>query len=323
MSLAEATKKIEKQFGKGAIRRLGDHDPVRVEAISTGILSLDLAIGVGGIPKGRVIEILGAESGGKTTLTLSVIAECQKAGGVAAFIDAEHSFDPVWAAKIGVDVDNLYVTQPDYGEQALEIAEALIKSDGVGVVVVDSVAALTPKSELDGEFGDAQMGLQARMMSQAMRKLTGSVHKSKSPIIFINQIREKLGVMFGNPETTPGGRALKFYSSVRLDVRRSGVIKSGEDPIGARTKVKVIKNKVAAPFKTAEFDLMFDRGISREGDLLDLGVLHGFVEKSGSWFSFVSGDRLAQGRENSVERLREDKASAAQLEAKIREKLSA
>lgn len=318
MTLKEQITRLDKQFGKGILVRLGDHDPVQVDAISTGVLSLDIALGVGGLPKGRVVEIMGVESGGKTTVTLSTIAQCQKAGGLAAFIDAEHSFDPKWAAKLGVDVDNLLVSQPDYGEQALEVAEALVKSNEIGIIVVDSVAALTPKAEIEGEMGDSHMGLQARMMSQAMRKLTAIVHKSNTCLCFINQIREKIGVMFGSPETTTGGRALRFYSSVRLDVRRLSTLKNGEEPIGVRTKVKVIKNKVAAPFKTAEFDLLFGHGISKEGDLLDVAATTDLLEKSGSWIT-IYGQRF-QGRDNAIARLREDKELAGKLEAAVRER---
>lgn len=320
MVIQDVLSKLDKQFGKGTIGRLGDHDRVKVDVIPTGLLSLDLALGVGGIPRGRVVEIVGLESGGKTSLTLSVIGQAQKAGGMVAFIDAEHSFDPDWASKLGVDVDNLLVSQPDYGEQALEIASSLIQSGLLFLVVIDSVAALTPKSEIEGEFGDAQMGLQARMMSQAMRKLTAVTHKSNTSFILINQIREKLGVMFGSPETTPGGKALRFYSSVRLDVRRSQTIKEGENSVGNRVKIKVIKNKCAPPFRSTEVDLLFKSGFSHVGDLVDLGVTHGVVQKSGSWFS-LNGERIGQGRANAVSYLEENKEVADKLEAEIRKLL--
>jgi recombination protein RecA len=294
-----AISQIEKTYGKGSIMRLGNRDVlVPVSVIPTGSISLDAALGVGGFPRGRVIEVYGPESGGKTTLTLHVIAEAQKLGGQAAFIDAEHALDPVYARKLGVDVDNLLVSQPDNGEQALEIAEALIRSNAVDVVVVDSVAALVPKAELEGEMGEPQMGLQARLMSQALRKLTAIVSKSKTCLIFINQIREKIGVMFGNPETTTGGRALKFYSSIRVDIRRVQSIKEGDRVVGSRTRGKVVKNKVAAPFREAEFDIIYGEGVSKEGDLLDLGVTRGILEKSGTWISY-KGERLGQGRENA------------------------
>jgi recombination protein RecA len=294
-----AISQIEKQYGKGSIMRLGNRDVlVPVSVIPTGSISLDAALGVGGFPRGRVIEVYGPESGGKTTLTLHVIAEAQKLGGQAAFIDAEHALDPVYARKLGVDVDNLLVSQPDNGEQALEIAEALIRSNAVDVVVVDSVAALVPKAELEGEMGEPQMGLQARLMSQALRKLTAIVSKSKTCLIFINQIREKIGVMFGNPETTTGGRALKFYSSIRIDIRRIQSIKEGDRVVGSRTRGKVVKNKVAAPFREAEFDIIYGEGVSKEGDLLDLGVMKNVLEKSGTWLSY-KGERLGQGRENA------------------------
>ncbi len=297
---------IEKQFGKGSILRLGSKDAiVPVTVISTGSISLDAALGVGGFPRGRVTEIYGPESSGKTTIALQVVAEAQKKGGMAAFIDVEHALDPVYARKLGVDVDNLLVSQPDYGEQALEITGALIASGSIDVLVVDSVAALVPKAELDGEMGDSHMGLQARLMSQALRKLTGVVSKSKTCLIFINQIREKIGVMFGNPETTTGGRALKFYASIRVDIRRIAAIKDGDAVVGNRTKVKVVKNKVASPFREAEFDIIYGEGISKEGDLLDLGVAQNLIEKSGSWFSY-KGDRIGQGRENARQFLKDN-----------------
>src|SRR3954471_11447961 len=312
---------IEKQFGKGSIMRLGSKEAiVPISVISTGSISFDAALGVGGVPRGRVVEVFGPESSGKTTIALQVIAEAQKAGGMAAFVDAEHALDPLYAKKLGVDVDNLLVSQPDYGEQALEITEALVRSGAIDVLVVDSVAALVPKAELDGEMGDSHMGLQARLMSQALRKLTGTVSKSRTCLIFINQIREKIGVMFGNPETTTGGRALKFYSSVRMDIRRIAAIKDGDVVIGSRTKVKVVKNKVAAPFREAEFDMMYGEGISREGDVLDLGVLHEIIEKSGAWFSY-KGERIGQGRENSKQFLKDNKDIMARMEIDVRKKL--
>jgi recombination protein RecA len=319
--LEAAIAQIEKSHGKGAIMRLGSKDVlVPVSVIPSGCLSLDAALGVGGFPRGRVIEIYGPESGGKTTLTLQVIAEAQKLGGQAAFIDAEHALDPVYARKLGVDVDNLLVSQPDNGEQALEIAETLIRSGGVDVVVVDSVAALVPKAELEGEMGEPQMGLQARLMSQALRKLTAIVSKSRTCLIFINQIREKIGVMFGNPETTTGGRALKFYASMRVDIRRIQAIKEGDKVVGSRTRAKVVKNKVAAPFREAEFDILYGEGISREGDLIDLGVDKGVLEKTGTWLSF-NGERMGQGRENARVFLKENKDLREKLEAALRKKL--
>jgi recombination protein RecA len=307
---------IEKQFGKGSIMRLGSKEAiVPIAVIPTGAISFDAALGVGGFPRGRVVEIFGPESSGKTTIALQVIAQAQKTGGMAAFVDAEHALDPGYAKKLGVDVDNLLVSQPDYGEQALEITEALVRSGAIDVLVVDSVAALVPKAELDGEMGDSHMGLQARLMSQALRKLTGTVSKSRTCLIFINQIREKIGVMFGNPETTTGGRALKFYSSVRVDIRRIAAIKEGDVVTGSRTKVKVVKNKVAAPFREAEFDIMYGEGISREGDLIDIAVNHNLLEKSGSWFSY-KGERIGQGRENARQFLKDNK-----LEAEVRKEL--
>jgi recombination protein RecA len=319
--LAAAISQIEKDHGKGAIMRLGSRDIlVPVSVIPSGCLSIDAALGVGGFPRGRVIEIYGPESGGKTTMTLHVIAEAQKLGGQAAFIDAEHALDPVYARKLGVDVDNLLVSQPDNGEQALEIAETLIRSGGVDIVVVDSVAALVPKAELEGDMGDPQMGLQARLMSQALRKLTGIVSKSRTCLIFINQIREKIGVMFGNPETTTGGRALKFYASMRVDIRRIQAIKEGDKVVGSRTRAKVVKNKVAAPFREAEFDIVYGEGISREGDLIDLGVEKGVLEKSGTWISFA-GERMGQGRENARVFLKENKDIRDKLENVLRKKM--
>jgi recombination protein RecA len=319
--LESAIAQIEKQYGKGAIMRLGNRDVlVPVSVIPSGSISLDAALGVGGFPRGRVVEIFGPESGGKTTMTLHVIAQAQKMGGQAAFIDAEHALDPAYARKLGVDVDNLLVSQPDNGEQALEITETLIRSGGLDVVVVDSVAALVPRAELEGEMGEPQMGLQARLMSQALRKLTGIVSKSRTCLIFINQIREKIGVMFGNPETTTGGRALKFYSSIRLDIRRIQSIKEGDRVIGSRTRGKVVKNKVAAPFREAEFDILYGEGISFEGDLLDLGVTHNVVEKSGTWLSF-GAERIGQGRENARVFLKEHADVRAKIEAALRKKL--
>ena len=316
-----AISQIEKQFGKGSIMKLGSKEAVvPISVISTGSISFDAALGVGGVPRGRVIEIFGPESSGKTTIALQVIAEAQKNGGMAAFVDAEHALDPIYAKKLGVDVDNLLVSQPDYGEQALEIAEALVRSGAIDVLVIDSVAALVPKAELDGEMGDSHVGLQARLMSQALRKLTGIVAKSRTCLIFINQIREKIGVMFGNPETTTGGRALKFYSSVRVDIRRIAAIKDGEQVVGNRTKVKVVKNKTAAPFREAEFDIMYGEGISREGDLIDLGVARNIVEKSGAWFSY-KGERIGQGRENVKQFLKENKDITAKIESELRKEL--
>ena len=311
---------IEKQFGKGSIMRLGSKEIVPIAVIPTGAISFDAALGVGGFPRGRVVEIFGPESSGKTTIALQVVAQAQKTGGMAAFVDAEHALDPAYAKKLGVDVDNLLVSQPDYGEQALEITEALVRSGAIDVLVVDSVAALVPKAELDGEMGDSHMGLQARLMSQALRKLTGTVSKSRTCLIFINQIREKIGVMFGNPETTTGGRALKFYSSVRVDIRRIAAIKEGDVMIGSRTKVKVVKNKVAAPFREAEFDILYGEGISREGDLLDLAVNNNLLEKSGAWYSY-KGERIGQGRENARQFLKDNAETFVKLEAEVRKHL--
>ncbi len=313
-----ALSQIEKQFGKGSIMKLGSKGAVvPISVISTGAISFDAALGVGGFPRGRVVEIFGPESSGKTTIALQVVAQAQQQGGMAAFVDAEHALDPIYAGKLGVDVDNLLVSQPDYGEQALEIAEALVRSGAIDVLVVDSVAALVPKAELDGEMGDSHVGLQARLMSQALRKLTGIVAKSHTCLIFINQIREKIGVMFGNPETTTGGRALKFYSSVRIDIRRIAAIKDGEQVVGSRTRVKIVKNKTAAPFREAEFDMMYGEGISREGDLIDLAVNANLLEKSGSWFSY-KGERIGQGRENAKQFLKGNKDITAKLEAEVR-----
>ena len=316
-----AVGQIEKQFGKGSIMRLGQRGAIApMEAVSTGAISIDYALGIGGLPRGRVIEIFGPESSGKTTLALQAIAEAQKLGGMAAFVDAEHALDAQYAQKLGVDLDNLLVSQPDHGEQALEIVEVLIRSNSVDVVVVDSVAALVPKAEIEGEMGEAQMGLQARLMSQALRKLTGVVSKSKTILIFINQLREKIGVMFGNPETTTGGRALKFYASVRIDIRRIASIKDGDQVIGGRTRVKVVKNKVAPPFREAEFDIMYGEGISREGDLIDLAVEKRIVEKSGAWFAY-GGERLGQGRENAKQFLKENPDVRRAIEERVRREL--
>src|ERR1700678_780445 len=316
-----ALAQIKKQFGKGAIMRLGSKEAiVPIAVISTGAISFDAALGVGGFPRGRVVEIFGPESSGKTTIALQVIAEAQKTGGMAAFVDAEHALDPGYAKKLGVDVDNLLVSQPDYGEQALEITEALVRSNSIDVLVVDSVAALVPKAELDGEMGDSHMGLQARLMSQALRKLTGTVSKSRTCLIFINQIREKIGVMFGNPETTTGGRALKVYSSVRIDIRRIAAIKEGDVVTGSRTRVKIVKNKVAAPFRESEFDILYGEGISREGDLIDLAVNSNILEKSRSWFSY-KGERIGQGRENARAFLKENKDTMAKLDTEVRQAL--
>jgi recombination protein RecA len=320
-ALDNAVSQIEKQFGKGSIMRLGQRNQVTpIESISTGAISIDYALGIGGVPRGRVTEIYGPESSGKTTLALQVIASAQRAGGMAAFVDAEHALDAQYAQKLGVDLENLLVSQPDNGEQALEIVEVLVRSNSVDVVVVDSVAALVPKAEIDGEMGEAQMGLQARLMSQALRKLTGIVSKSNTTLIFINQLREKIGVMFGNPETTTGGRALKFYASVRIDIRRIAAIKDGDQVVGGRTRVKVVKNKVAPPFREAEFDIMYGEGISREGDLLDLAVERRIVEKSGAWFAYA-GERLGQGRENVKQFLRDNPDLRQSIEERVRKEL--
>lgn len=318
-ALDAALVQIEKQYGKGAVMKLGDPSAqMNVETIPTGSLSLDIALGLGGIPKGRIIEIYGAESSGKTTVTLHMIAEVQKRGGIAGFIDAEHALDPVYAKNIGVDIDNLYISQPDNGEQALEITETMVRSGAIDIVVVDSVAALVPKAEIDGDMGDSHVGLQARLMSQALRKLTAVISKSNCTVVFINQLREKVGVMFGNPETTTGGRALKFYSSVRLDVRRIEALKQGGEVIGNRTRVKVVKNKIAPPFKEAEFDIMFGKGISKEGDIVDLASNVGIINKSGAWFAY-EGNKIGQGRENAKQYLRDNPAVCDEIENKVRE----
>ena len=317
-ALDAAMSQIEKQFGKGSVMKLGDYKAMEVEAIPTGSLALDVALGIGGLPKGRIIEIYGPESSGKTTLALHAIAEVQKTGGEAAFIDAEHALDPVYAKKLGVDIDDLIVSQPDTGEQALEIVEALVRSGAIDIIVVDSVAALVPKAEIDGDMGDSYIGLQARLMSQALRKLAGVLNKSKTAIIFINQLREKVGVMFGNPETTPGGRALKFYASVRLDIRRIESIKQDGEVVGNRTRVKVVKNKVAPPFREAEFDIMYGEGISKEGSILDMAVKLDIIEKSGAWFSYNNA-KIGQGRENVKKYLRENPEIAAEIEEKVRD----
>ena len=320
-ALSMALAQIDKQFGKGSVMRLGDYPSSKdIEVISTGSLSLDIALGVGGLPKGRVVEIYGPESSGKTTLTLHVIAECQKKGGVAAFIDAEHALDPQYAKKLGVNVDELLISQPDTGEQALEIADMLVRSGGVDIIIVDSVAALTPKAEIEGEMGDQHMGLQARLMSQALRKLTGNIKRANTLVIFINQIRMKIGVMFGNPETTTGGNALKFYASVRLDIRRTGAVKKGEEIIGNETKVKIVKNKVAPPFKTAEFEILYNIGISRESELIDLAVANNLLDKSGSWYSY-NGSHIGQGKENTRQYLKEHPEISQHLEKELRTKL--
>ena len=320
-ALEAALGQIEKQFGKGSVMKLGEYTTMNVEAIPTGALSLDVALGIGGIPRGRIIEVFGPESSGKTTLTLHMIAEAQKMGGEAAFIDAEHALDPVYAKHLGVDIDNLIVSQPDTGEQALEIAEALVRSGALDIIVVDSVAALVPKAEIDGDMGDSHIGLQARLMSQALRKLAGAINKSKCVIVFINQLREKVGVMFGNPETTPGGRALKFYSSVRLDIRKIENLKQDGEVIGNRARVKIVKNKVAPPFREAEFDIIYGKGISKEGNLVDLAVSLDIIEKSGSWFSY-NGSKIGQGRENVKKYLMENPEIMTEVENKIRENFS-
>ncbi|MCC7080977.1 MAG: recombinase RecA [Burkholderiales bacterium] len=318
-ALSAALTQIEKQFGKGSIMRLGESNMAQdIQAVSTGSLGLDIALGIGGLPRGRVVEIYGPESSGKTTLTLSVIAQMQKLGGTAAFIDAEHALDPQYAQKLGVDISELLISQPDNGEQALEIADMLVRSGSVDVVVVDSVAALVPKAEIEGEMGEPQMGLQARLMSQALRKLTANIKRSNTLVIFINQIRMKIGVMFGNPETTTGGNALKFYASVRIDIRRIGSIKKGDEVIGSETRAKVVKNKVAPPFRQAEFDILYGEGISLEGEIIELGVAHRIVEKAGAWYSY-KGDRIGQGKDNAREYLREHPETAEEIEAKIRE----
>ncbi len=319
-ALGAALLQIEKQYGKGAVMRMGDTGPIRdIEVISTGSLALDIALGIGGLPKGRVVEVYGPESSGKTTLALSAIAEAQKQGGVAAFVDAEHALDPVYAQKLGVNLDDLLVSQPDTGEQALEIVDMLVRSGAIDIIVVDSVAALTPKAEIEGEMGDAHVGLQARLMSQALRKLTANIKRSNALVIFINQIRMKIGVMFGNPETTTGGNALKFYASVRLDIRRTGAIKKGEEVLGNDTKVKVVKNKVAPPFKTANFEILYGEGISKLGELIDLGVDYGFVQKSGAWYS-IGKQRIGQGKDNARQYLKEHQELAEELEQRIRAK---
>jgi recombination protein RecA len=317
-ALAAALGQIEKQFGKGSVMRLGDSTTARdIEVVSTGSIGLDVALGIGGVPKGRVVEVYGPESSGKTTLTLQIIAEAQKTGGTAAFVDAEHALDPSYAEKLGVNVDELLVSQPDTGEQALEITDMLVRSGAVDIIVIDSVAALTPKAEIEGEMGDSHMGLQARLMSQALRKLTGNIKRSNAMVVFINQIRMKIGVMFGSPETTTGGNALKFYSSVRLDIRRIGAIKKGDEVIGNQTRVKVVKNKVSPPFKMAEFEILYGFGISREGEIIDLGVQHGLIDKAGSWYSYGE-DRIGQGKENVREYLKANPETSAEIEAKIR-----
>ena len=319
-ALTSALSQIEKQFGKGAVMRMGDRQNDTVDTVSTGSLGLDVALGIGGLPRGRVVEIYGPESSGKTTLTLQVIANAQRNGGTAAFVDAEHALDPSYAEKLGVNVDDLLVSQPDTGEQALEIADMLVRSGAVDVVVVDSVAALTPKAEIEGEMGDSHVGLHARLMSQALRKLTGNIKRSNCMVIFINQIRMKIGVMFGNPETTTGGNALKFYASVRLDIRRIGAVKRGEEVIGSETRVKVVKNKLAPPFRQAEFEILYGEGTSREGELIEMGVLHNLVEKSGSWYSY-GGERIGQGKDNTRAFLKENPSVAREIEEKLRAKL--
>ena len=319
-NLEQAIAQIEKEFGKGSIMRLGDFEAQNIEVIPTGCLPLDVALGVGGVPRGRIIEIYGPESSGKTTVSLHIVAEAQKMGGTAAFIDAEHALDPNYAARLGVDIKNLYVSQPDTGEQGLEIAESLVRSGSIDIIVIDSVAALTPKAEIDGEMGDSHVGLQARLMSQALRKLAGITNKTKTCVVFINQLREKVGIMFGNPETTPGGKALKFYSSVRLDVRKGEIIKDGDTAVGARTKVKVVKNKVAPPFKVAEFDIVFGMGVSNESCVLDMAVEMDIIQKSGAWFSY-NGEKIGQGRENAKKYLLQNPEFCEEVTVKIREKL--
>lgn len=320
-ALGAALSQIERQFGKGSVMRLGDSTAVRdIEVVSTGSLTLDIALGVGGLPRGRIVEIYGPESSGKTTLTLQVIAACQRQGGTAAFVDAEHALDPAYAQRLGVNVDELLISQPDTGEQALEIADMLVRSSAVDVVIIDSVAALTPKAEIEGEMGDQHMGLQARLMSQALRKLTANIKRSNTLVVFINQIRMKIGVMFGNPETTTGGNALKFYASVRLDIRRIGNVKNGDEVVGSETRVKVVKNKVAPPFKQAEFDIIYNQGISREGEIIELGVLHGLVDKAGAWFSY-KGQRIGQGKDNVRNFLKEHTSMAQDIETQLRAKL--
>jgi len=319
-ALAAALGQIERQFGKGAVMRMGDHDRQAIPAISTGSLGLDIALGIGGLPKGRIVEIYGPESSGKTTMTLSVIAEAQKMGTTCAFVDAEHALDPEYAGKLGVNVDDLLVSQPDTGEQALEITDMLVRSNAIDVIVVDSVAALVPKAEIEGEMGDMHVGLQARLMSQALRKITGNIKNANCLVIFINQIRMKIGVMFGSPETTTGGNALKFYASVRLDIRRTGAVKDGDEVIGSETRVKVVKNKVAPPFRQAEFQILYGKGIYRNGEIIDLGVLHGLLEKSGAWYSY-QGNKIGQGKANSAKFLQDNPEIGATLEKQIREKL--
>jgi recombination protein RecA len=319
-ALEAALGQIDRQFGKGSVMRLGEHERVAVEAIPTGSIALDIALGIGGLPRGRIVEIYGPESSGKTTVALHAVANAQKAGGTAAFIDAEHALDPEYAKKLGVDTDNLIVSQPDTGEQALEIADILIRSGGIDILVIDSVAALVPKAEIEGEMGDSHVGLQARLMSQALRKITGALNTTGTTAIFINQLREKIGVFFGSPETTTGGKALKFYASVRLDVRRIETLKEGTDPVGNRTRVKVVKNKMAPPFKQAEFDILYGQGISTEGGIIDLGVEHGFVKKSGSWYTY-EGDQLGQGKENARQFLKDNPQLASEIETKIKSKL--
>lgn len=319
-ALAAALSQIERQFGKGSVMRMGDQGPLDIDSISTGSLTLDIALGIGGLPKGRIVEIYGPESSGKTTLTLQVVAECQKMGGTAAFIDAEHALDPLYAGKLGVNVDDLLVSQPDTGEQALEITDMLVRSGGIDIVIIDSVAALTPKAEIEGDMGDHHVGLQARLMSQALRKLTANIKRSNTLVIFINQIRMKIGVMFGNPETTTGGNALKFYSSVRLDIRRTGAIKQGDEVVGSETRVKVVKNKVAPPFKQAEFEILYGEGISLEGELIDLGVTHELIDKAGAWYSY-KGDKIGQGKEKVRLFLKENPEIAKEIEQTLRDKL--